>query len=147
MQLHYVTAPDMPSKAYDTDIGADGWVKLAMRSCPRHPFSIDRWRHHLDVCVCDSDLGDMSTFSAFVHDKATLFVKNITGFGKRPPSSSLSPASQLHISASLSCSKVNTLETAGYSIMKRQSPSADGYLLGHALVPVSCLCDAATCWG
>jgi hypothetical protein len=54
-QLHYVVAPRLLSSAVDGDnLGVDGWTKKIMES-----------------------YGEMSSFSAFMHDKTQIFVNDI----------------------------------------------------------------------
>lgn len=89
-QLHYVVAPTLPSEAVDGDqLGVDGWVDIAMES-----------------------FGDMSTFSAFMHDKVQLWTTGVR-------------------------TKAEELEAGGYKTMRRMSTASDGKTkVGHVLTPV-----------
>jgi len=89
-QLHYVIAPTLPDEAVDHDqLGTDGWIDIAMTS-----------------------FGDMSTWSALMHDKVQLWTTSVR-------------------------TKAEQLEAAGYPVMKRLSTATDGVTsIGHVLVPV-----------
>lgn len=88
-QLHYVVAPTLTSEAVDGDgMGVDGWIDVAMET-----------------------FGDMSAFTAGMHDKLQLWTSSVRN-------------------------KAFDLEKGGYKTMKRLSTTEAGVDVAHVMVAV-----------
>jgi len=90
-QLHYVVAPEFYSEAHDNDgMGVSGWIDAVTES-----------------------FGDFSSWSPFMHEKATLLLPQSTSVNMQ----------------------AHRLAAAGYPVMRRRSYT-NNVTVGHVLTPV-----------